>query len=113
MRKHVSFMKDPMDHFVAFMEASDRWCNNYDENLHLFDVFLSRKYPDATILTNDMVNGWCNKRSSESAQSRHTRIKAVIAFIKYLNVRGISSIMPPESPPHGKRNYIPHSFTQD
>ena len=30
-------MKDPMDHFVAFMEASDRWCNNYDENLHLFN----------------------------------------------------------------------------
>lgn len=36
MKEHVSFMKEPMDHFVAFMEASDRWCNNYDENLHLF-----------------------------------------------------------------------------
>ena len=52
-------------------------------------MFLSREYPDATILTNDMVNGWCNKRSSESAQSRHTRIKAVIAFIKYLNDKTI------------------------
>ena len=40
MKEHVSFMKEPMDHFVAFMEASDRWCNNYDENLHLFDLFL-------------------------------------------------------------------------
>lgn len=85
MKEHVSFMKEPMDHFVAFMEASDRWCNNYDENLHLFDLFLSKNYPDATILTNDMVDGWCNKRSSENAQSRHTRIKAVIAFIKYLS----------------------------
>ena len=113
MKEHVSFMKEPMDHFVAFMEASDRWCNNYDENLHLFDFFLSKNYPDATILTNDMVDGWCNKRSSENAQSRHTRIKAVISFIKYLNAREISGITPPEAPPHGKRNYIPHSFTED
>ena len=57
MKEHVSFMKEPMDHFVAFMEASDRWCNNYDENLHLFDSFLSKNYQDATILTNDMVDG--------------------------------------------------------
>lgn len=113
MRYHVSFMKEPMDQFVAFMIASDRWCDNYDENLHLFDVFLSIKYPDALILTQAMVDGWCNKRSSESAQSRHTRIKAVIAFVKYLNAREISDIDPPETPPHGKRNYIPHSFTED
>ena len=42
MKEHVSFMKEPMNHFVAFMDASDRWCNNYDENLHLFDSFLSK-----------------------------------------------------------------------
>jgi hypothetical protein len=47
MKDHVSFMKEPMDQFVAFMIASDRWCDNYDENLHLFDIFLSIKYPDA------------------------------------------------------------------
>ena len=87
MKYHVSFMKEPMDQFVAFMTASDRWCDNYDENLHLFDIFLSIKYPDALILTQAMVDGWCNKRSSESTQSRHTRIKAVIAFVKYLNAR--------------------------
>lgn len=113
MKEHASFMKEPMDNFVTFMNASDRWCNNYDENLHLFDLFLSREYPDATVLTNDMVNGWCNRRDSESAQSRLTRIKAVIAFIKYLNARELSDIKPPETPPHGKRNYIPHSFTED
>lgn len=113
MKEHVSFMKDPMDHFVTFMIASDRWCNNYDENLHLFDIYLSKEYPDATVLTKEMVEGWCNKRDSESAQSRHTRIKAVIAFIKYLNIRDISNIKPPETPPHGNRNYIPHSFTED
>lgn len=113
MREHTSFMKEHMDCFVSFMEASDRWCNNYDENLHLFDIYLSRKYPNATTLSEEMVEGWCNKRDTESAQSRHTRIKAVIAFIKYLNIRDISSIRPPETPPHRNRNYIPHSFTED
>lgn len=112
MRAHISFMKGAMDSFVAFMEASGRWCNNYDENLHLFDVFLFNEYGTAAVLTDEMVNRWCGQRPSECPQSRHTRIKAIISFLKYLNGRGLSDIVPPESPKHGQRNYIPHPFTE-
>ncbi len=112
MNKFTSNLKPLIEPYLSYRKASGRWNEaSYEPNLVLFDRFCKNHYPEVEHLTQEMVDGWCRKRDTESNNSCRSRIYVVVSFIRYLRKRGKTDVMEPEMPRKERRLYIPHSFT--
>lgn len=100
-----------MKEFIHYRKAAGNWNGSYEENLGLFDAYLARNYPGSHMLSQDMADGWCAKRDTETNNSCRSRIYAAVSFLKYLKKRNGTGISIPEVPRKEKRIYIPHAFT--
>lgn len=108
-----SFLAPHIQAFVRFRQASEFWNeSSYGVNLRLFDKHCARNYPDATELTQEMVDGWCRKRETESNNSCRSRIYVVVSLVRFMRERGLTTVCDPEIPRKEKRTYIPHAFTE-
>ena len=112
MKEFMSFLAPQIHHFIRYRQASQRWNDSsYEENLMLFDRYCRENYPEDTTLTQEMVDGWCRQRNTETNNSCRSRIYVVDSFVRFLNGRGMSSVQPPQIPRKERRTYIPHAFT--
>jgi len=112
MNKFTSFLASLMQDYVFYQKASGCWNeSSYEPNLLLFDRYCKKQYPKAIILSQEMVNRWCNKRDTETNNSCIARISVVVSFIRYLRKRGKTDVMEPDIPRKERSTYIPHSFT--
>jgi len=112
MNKYTSFLAPLMQAYVSYQKASGHWNEaSYEPNLLLFDRYCRKQYPEAILLSREMVDGWCHKRDTEANNSCRSRIYVVASFIKYLRKRGKTDVMAPDIPKKERRTYIPHSFT--
>lgn len=111
MKKFISFLSMQMERFIYYREVAGNWNGSYEENLKLFDAYVAKNFPDSHVLSQDMVDGWCTKRESETNNSCRSRIYVVISFLKYLKRRNHMDIDIPNVPRKEKRTYIPHAFT--
>jgi len=112
MNKFTSFLAPLMQAYVSYQKASRHWNGaSYEPNLLLFDRYCKKQYPEATLLSQEMVDGWCSKRDTETNNSCRSRIYVVASFIRYLRKRGKTDVMEPGIPKKERRTYIPHSFT--
>ncbi|MCL2639194.1 MAG: tyrosine-type recombinase/integrase [Oscillospiraceae bacterium] len=113
MSKYQSFLALSMDEFITFRKASGRWNNvTYEANLYRFDRHCAEHYPEANVLTKEIVDSWCNKRETETSNSCRARISVIGTFVGYLRDRGLSDIKGPNLPKWQKCRYIPHVFTE-
>lgn len=114
MKQFESFLSSLIQKYISYQKASDHWNEScYEINLSLFDKYCKKKYPNAIELSQEIVDGWCQKRNTESNNSCSTRIYVVISFIRYLRTRGeidTITLFPPRKQP---RTYVPHSFTEN
>jgi len=107
-----SFLSPQIKDFIDFRRISGNWNeSSYEVNLKLFDAHISKSYPEARILSQEMADAWCAKRDTETNNSCRSRIYVVVSFIKYLRERKVTDISLPEIPYKEKRTYIPHTFT--
>ncbi len=114
MKEFLSFLAPQIRHFIRYRLASQRWNDSsYEENLMLFDRYCHENYPWDTMLTQEMVDGWCRQRDTETNNSCRSRIYVVDSFVRFLNGRGLSTVQPPRIPRKERRIYIPHAFTQE
>lgn len=113
MREYKSFLKDTISKFIDFMIASQHWSNTYAMNMFYFDQYLCRCYPDEQILNQDMVDNWCRKKETESANSCLARTNVVIALIRYMQKRELTKVKEPDRPRQQKCTHIPHAFTKE
>ncbi len=112
MNKFTSFLGPLMEAYIFYQKASGHWNEaSYEPNLRLFDRYLDKKYPKATSLSQEMVDGWCRKRDTETNNSCRSRIYVVASFIRYLRKRRKTDVTEPMIPGKERRTYIPHSFT--
>ena len=112
MNKFTSFLASLIQEYITFQEASGRWNRaSYEPNLLLFDRYCKRYYPEAALLSQEMIDGWCCKRGTETNNSCRSRIYVVVSFIRYLRKRGKTDAVEPDIPRKERRTYIPHSFT--
>ncbi len=112
MNKFRSFLAPTIQEYISYQKASDHWnASSYEANLLLFDRYCLRTYPDASILCQDMVDRWCDKRDAEKNNSCRSRIYVIISFIRYLKKRGKTNITVPDVPHQEPRTYLPHAFT--
>ena len=96
---------------MSFQRASGTCSGTYEDNLRYFDSYCAQLHPNAEVLTQEMVNGWCAQRATEKNSSCFTRISVVVGFIRYLKERGKTDVMEPAFPKKERRTYIPHAFT--
>ena len=94
------------------LASVDRWGNQATVNLLCFDSWCRKTYPDATGMTQEMVDAWCAKRPTEKNNSCRSRIYPVVEFVRYLRERGIAELSDPEIPRHEPSTYVPHAFTE-
>lgn len=113
MREFRSFLAPQIHQFIHHMQASQCWSDSSEKSLAYFDRYCREHYPGADVLTQEMVDGWCCKRDTENRSSCVTRISPIRSFVLFLNMRGLSSVQPPESMRHVKRSYLPHAFTEE
>lgn len=111
MKDFTSFLSIQMEEFIHYRKVAGNWNGSYEENLQLFDSYVSRNYPDSYALSQDMTDGWCTKRPTEMNNSCRSRIYVVVSFLKYLKKRSGTGIDIPEVPRKERRTYIPHAFT--
>jgi integrase len=112
MNKFTSFLAPLMQAYIFYQKASEHWNEtSYEPNLVLFDRYCKKHYPEAALLSQEMVNGWCHKRDTETNNSCRSRIYVVASFIQYLRNRGKTDVMKPDIPKKAQLTYIPHSFT--
>ncbi|MDR0573432.1 MAG: tyrosine-type recombinase/integrase [Tannerella sp.] len=111
-RPYRSCLAEQIEEFVYSKRASGRWCQSYEENLHFFDNYCAAHFPDASVLTGEMLE-WCNERPTENGNSCKYRITVVSHFVKYAQNIGWTVIAPPKVPPQRPCTYIPHAFTKD
>ena len=99
--------------FVRHRMAAGSICASAEENLHLFDVHVSKGYPGASRLTQEMVDSWCARRPTESANSCIARSGPVVVLARFLRERGEADVADPELPRAEETGYVPHIFTDD
>ena len=85
-----SFLSSIMENYVAYRNASGRTSTSYVKNIIHFDHYCARKYPQAKILEQEMVDQWCKQRQTECTNSCISRIYPIISFLRYAKKRVLS-----------------------
>ena len=112
MNKFTSFLAPLIQTYVSYQKASEHWNeSSYEPNLLLFDRYCKKHYPEDTLLSQEMVDGWCRKRDTEINNSCRSRICVVVSFIRYLRKREKTDVLEPMIPRKERCTYIPHAFT--
>jgi len=113
MREFTSFLAPFMQAFVSYKKASGRWNEtSYGVIIRLFDKYCKERYPISTELSQEMVDSWCARHSTETKNSCRSRIYPIVSFIRFLRKRGLTGVTEPAIPQVEPRAYIPHSFTK-
>lgn len=110
-----SVITEALERYIEYLRTiGSKICGTTHKNLIRFNNFLSQNYANTTNLSDDMVSAWCERRKTESCESRNTRVLPIRNFLKYATKRGWFNVQVPE-PLHQKRNSprVPHIFTDD
>ena len=113
MSGFVSGATSQLEAFARNKRAAGALCRSYEDNLRRFDAWCAAEFPGAERLTQGMVDGWCSKRPTESANSCRSRCAVVVALVVFLRLRGETAVVPPELPRRQGTGYAPHAFTDD
>lgn len=115
MTQFKSFLCQYIYSFIRYRQASEHWNEaSYEINLKLFDRYCFNCNPDTSAtLTQDMIDGWCKQRDLETNNSCRSRIYVVVSFIKFLQERNLTTMIPPTLPRKEPRIYIPHAFSYE
>jgi hypothetical protein len=111
-QEFISFLSPQIESFIAYRKASDNWNDVYEWILHRFDDYCSDDYPEATVLSQEIVDNWCKQRDTEINNTCRTRSGAIIQLVRYLKARGKTDVNPPAIPIQERQTYIPHIFTE-
>ena len=110
--KFSSFLSAELSQYADYRIASGLTGQVSLDNLRYFDRYLSERYPDSEVLTQDMIAGWFECRKTESTNSCLTRTNVVCAFLNYARLKGWTDITPPLRPAAVRSNFRPHGFTE-
>ena len=89
--------------FVNYRKASGTWNEHASaQNLKYFDRYCADNYSDNSSLTQDMVDTWCSRRTTESSSSCYIKTLIVREFVDYLHSRNITDVVSPKVPRHEK-----------
>ncbi len=89
------------------------WTENRISCLSSFDTYCHNHESGELKLTQEMIDGWCSKRSNEKVNTLVARSKPIKHFLCYLRERGRCDLKDPIIPPSRPSTHVPHPFTKD
>lgn len=113
MRELRSFLAPHMQAFMRFRKASERWHADYEDDIFAFDRHCADNYPDAARLEQEMVDGWCRKRDTESNNACWNRTNAIVGLVRYMRERGLTDVADPERPKKERDTHVPYALSEE
>jgi integrase/recombinase XerD len=104
------------DHIRNHVELKRAVGYKYDtdaRHLKRFDQFTLKKYPDATVLTKEIVLDWCSKKTYESQANQCSRASILRQFGKYLDSIEVKAYILPKGYYPTEQQYMPYIYTVD
>jgi integrase len=83
------------------------------KHLLRFSVFTAEKYPEASILSKEIVLAWCSKRNYEAQANQCARSSIMRQFAIYMEGIGIGAYILPKGYFSSAQKYVPHIYTKD
>jgi len=77
-----------------------------------FSAFTAEKYPDATILTKEIVLEWCSKKIYEAQANQCTRASIIRQLSIYMEKMGIGAYILPKGYYPTEEQYVPYIYTE-
>ena len=94
--------------FEKYMTVSGKWNSCYNHHLHKFDVYCLEHNLKTEMISQNLINDWCQKRPKETNRSCVTRSYVIVMLTKFINKRGLGSLLPPVLPKVGLSTFRPH-----
>lgn len=82
-------------------------------NLKRFGRFTLEKYPNATVLTKQIVLDWCSKKAYEAQANQCSRVSIIRQLGKYLDSIGVEAYIIPKGYYPAEEQYRSHIYTAD
>ena len=111
-RPFKSFLAADMEYFIARKKAENSWSHTSYENLHFFDNYIFKNYPDCIKLTQEMMD-WCKPRPTENGRSCRTRTTTIWNFVAFLRERDITNVTVCRCNSSVPIEFVPHFFSKD
>lgn len=110
-----SVVSEMLEKYISYLKVlAPKICDTTHKHLIRFNNFCARTYPEADILTDEIVSSWCDRRSSEKCKSRNTRVLPISQFLRYAVRHNWAKVnVPIFLPEGGNKPRIPHIFTED
>jgi integrase len=89
-------MKELIDYcksYADFREASQQ--KPVDKSIKSFINYLLKAYPEEPF-QQYMFDKWCSKHDTETMNSQYVRVASINAFVRFMNQRGLSDVVPYE-----------------
>ena len=103
--------KDHIQNHVKLKQAVGYKYNAEASHLSRFDRFTLEKYPEATLLTEEIVLNWCSKKTYETQTNQCSRASIIRQFGKYLDSIGVNAYIIPKGYYPTEDQYIPYIYT--
>jgi integrase/recombinase XerD len=114
---HNILYKGPFkDHIQNHIELKQAVGYKYDAEAHhlrRFDQFTLEKYPEAEVLTKEIVLDWCSKKVYEAQANQCSRASMIREFGKYLDSISVKSYIIPKGYYPSEKQYAPYIYTCD
>lgn len=78
-----------------------------------FSFFTAEKYPQATILTKEIILDWCSKKMYEAQANQCTRASILRQLAIYLEGMGMDAYILPKGYYPTEEQYVPYIYTED
>lgn len=85
-----------IEKYIQFKSSIGYSENSYRFRMKQFDRFCSQNFPDADVISEEIVLEWSHLRDGESENNRILRMTALKGFLDYLNASGIRAYAIPE-----------------
>jgi hypothetical protein len=83
------------------------------KHLLRFSAFTAEKYPEATLLSKEIVLQWCSKRNYEAQANQCARSSILRQLAMYMEGIGIGAYVLPKGYYLTAQQYVPHIYTKD
>ena len=105
--------KDHLQNYVELKQAIGYKYDTDANHLKRFDKFTLGKYPNATVLTKEIVFDWCSKKNYEAQANQCSRTSIIRQFAKYLDSIGVKAYIIPKGYYPTAKQYIPYIYSID
>lgn len=105
-----SFFADDIESYLDFRQSIGNERDTFARRLHSFDVFCVSQYPDAKLLTKEIVEAWCSLRDDEKPSTLLHRITVLKGFAKYLNSIAKAAYIIPDGYSCRRQTFLPYLY---